>query len=132
MPYELLDHTGDIGIRVRAPSLEALYAESARALFEILVEGPPLSPAGTETFPIGSDEPADGLRDFLSELLYRFTVERKIYGLFEPDPAGVRAGWESLAPGRHAIRTELKAVTYHQLEAKQETDGWSAQVIFDV
>ena len=79
-----------------------------------------------------SDEPAEGLRDFLSELLYRFTVERKIYGLFEPDPGGVRAGWESLAPGRHAIRTELKAVTYHQLEAKQETDGWSAQVIFDV
>lgn len=128
----MIDHTGDLGIRVRASSLEALYAEAARALFEILVEGPPLSPAGTETFEVRPEEPADGLRDFLSELLYRFTVERKIYGSFEPSPGGVRAGWEPFAAERHAIRTELKAVTYHQLEAKQETDGWSAQVIFDV
>ena len=132
MPYELLDHTGDIGIRVWAPSLEGIYAESARALFEIMVEGPPVAPAGTETFGVQAEEPAEGLRDFLSELLYRFAVERKIYGSFEPGSDGVRAEWELFAADRHGIRTELKAVTYHQLEAKQEKDGWSAQVIFDV
>ena len=38
MAYELIDHTGDIGVVARAPTLEALFAECARAMFEILAD----------------------------------------------------------------------------------------------
>ena len=132
MPYELIDHTGDIGIRVQAKTRDALFAEAARALFDIMIEGPAVSPVGSDTIEVSGEDTAETLRDFLSELLYRFSVERKIYGPFERSTGGLRAGWETYEAARHALRTELKAVTYHQLEATQEKDGWTAQVIFDV
>ncbi len=36
MPYTLIDHTADIGIRVSAPSMEGLFEEAAYALADIL------------------------------------------------------------------------------------------------
>ncbi len=131
MPYQLIDHTGDIGIDVSAPTLEALFAEAGRALFEILVEASP--GAGTpEEFPVLGADPPEELREFLAELLYRFSAERKVYGEFAPAPGGIRAVAEPFDPARHAVRTELKAVTWHQLDARREKDGWIARVIFDV
>jgi SHS2 domain-containing protein len=39
---------------------------------------------------------------------------------------------EKIDPGRHEIKTEIKAVTYHGLYLRQTERGWEAQVIFDV
>lgn len=132
MSYEMIDHTGDLGISVRAPTLEELFAESARAMFEIMIEIPRRPPASTETFPVPGNEPAEALRDLLAELLYRFTVNGRLYTSFTAAPGKLMAGSEPFDPARHKIRTELKAVTYHQLEAVRETDGWRARIIFDV
>jgi SHS2 domain-containing protein len=132
VPYELIDHTGDVGIRVRAPTLEALFAESARALFEILVQAPGSAPREFEDFAVEGAVPPDELREFLAELLYRFTVDHKMYVSFETTPGKVRAGYVPFDPSHHLLRTELKAVTWHQLEAEKEPEGWRAQVIFDV
>ncbi|MBW2625760.1 MAG: archease, partial [Deltaproteobacteria bacterium] len=32
----------------------------------------------------------------------------------------------------HTMKTEIKAVTYHQLEVVEDDQGWQAQVIFDI
>lgn len=132
MPYELLDHTGDLGIVVRAPSLEALFAESARAVFEILAEARDPRPSGREEFEVRAADLPESLRDFLAELLYRFSVERKMYVSFHPGSGTVAAEWEPYDPARHPLRTEIKAVTYHQLDVTRETHGWRARVIFDL
>ena len=132
MSYELIDHTGDVGVVARAPALEALYAECARAMFDFLAGCGAPEPDGTDPFEITGAAPADDLRDFLAELLYRWSVDRKMYVSFEPGKGELRAGWEIWNPERHDLRTELKAVTYHQLVVERETDGWKAQVIFDV
>ena len=39
---------------------------------------------------------------------------------------------EPYDPERHPLRTELKAVTYHQLEVARDGDEWTGRVIFDV
>lgn len=130
MPWTLIDHTGDIGIDVRSPSLEGLFADSARAMFEILAKIPADAKGEAETIETGAD--ADALRDFLGELLYRFSVERKMYVGFTPRSGRVEAAWEPYDAARHPLGTELKAVTWHQLEVTRENDGWRARVIFDV
>jgi len=132
MPYERIEHTGDAGIVVRAPTLEGLYAEAARAMFEILADPGGAPPVEAEEFPVSPDSPADGLRDFLAELLYRFSAERKMYVSFSPGSGKVTAGAAPFDPARHRLGTELKAVTYHGLEVDREADGWKARVIFDV
>lgn len=130
MPWTLIDHTGDIGIEVRASTPEALFAEAASAMFSILAETPPGAKGTPETLPAGGD--AEALRDFLGELLYRFSVERKMYVGFAPGHGTVEAAWEPYDAARHPLGTELKAVTWHQLQVARENDGWRARVIFDV
>jgi SHS2 domain-containing protein len=133
MAYELIDHTGDIGVVARAPSLEALFAECARAMFAVLAESSPApAPSGTDSFPVAGADPAEELRDFLSELLYRFSADHRMYVGFTPGPGSVVAAWEPYDPVRHPLRTELKAVTYHQLEVVREGEAWRGRVIFDV
>jgi SHS2 domain-containing protein len=132
VPYELIDHTGDMGVDVRAPTLEALFAEAAAAMFSILAEAPDPRPTASDTFDVRPEDPAEALHAFLSELLYRFSAERRMYVTFLPKPGAVEAGWEPYDPARHPLRTEIKAVTYHQLEATRMDGGWRARVIFDL
>jgi SHS2 domain-containing protein len=35
-------------------------------------------------------------------------------------------------PSRHRFKTEIKAVTYHQVEVKEVDGKWEGRVIFDV
>jgi SHS2 domain-containing protein len=35
-------------------------------------------------------------------------------------------------PARHTIFTEIKAVTFHDLQLKRDDRGWKAQIIFDL
>ena len=36
--FETFDHTADLGLRIRAPDLNALFAEAGEALFAAVVE----------------------------------------------------------------------------------------------
>lgn len=132
MPWTLIDHTGDVGIDVRAPSREALFSEAARAMFDLLAESPPDAAGHPETIPLPEGDPAEALREFLGELLFRFSVDRRMYVFFEPGTNAVGARWEPYDAARHPLRTELKAVTWHQLSAEETRNGWTARVIFDV
>ena len=132
MPYEFIDHTGDVGIAVRAPTVESLFAEAASAMFAILADAPQPHPAGRDLFPLSANPTADDLRDFLADLLGRFAVEHRMYVGFAPVAGCVEASWERFDLQRHALRTEIKAVTYHQLRLERDGTGWLAQVIFDV
>jgi SHS2 domain-containing protein len=132
MTRELIDHTGDLAVVAHAPTLEALFAECARAMFSIIAETPDPRPAATDAFPVAGADPAEELREFLGELLYRFSAEHRMYVGFTPGAGAIDAAWETYDDVRHPLRTELKAVTWHQLEAVRDGDGWRARVIFDV
>ncbi len=44
-------------------------------------------------------------------------------------------GWaegEPVDPARHAIHTEIKAVTYHRLAVRRTAARWETRVIFDL
>ena len=132
MPWSLIDHTGDVGIEVRADSREGLFAEASRAMFDLLA-GAPEDVAGTpEALALPEGDDAEALRDFLAELLYRFSMERKMYVGFKAGSGTVQGAWEPYDAARHPLRTELKAVTWHQLEVTRENGAWRARVIFDV
>jgi SHS2 domain-containing protein len=136
MTWEALEHTGDVAIVVRSATPERLFEEAARAMFEILADLAAAEPREVEEFDLPGDAPDTLLRDFLAELLYKFSAEGRIYADFsvtlEPGRLRARVRGEAYDAARHPLRTELKAVTYHQLQVVRENDGWKAQVIFDV
>jgi SHS2 domain-containing protein len=86
---------------------------------------------------VEADDRADLMVRWLSELNFLHVTEGWLFCAFDLEErtdrrlvATVRG--ERIHPGRHVIYTEIKAVTYHGLEIRQDEDGWHAQVIFDL
>lgn len=133
---ETIDHTGDIGIVVRAPTQAELFEAAALAMFDIIVEGRP-APTLEDRIKLAEDAPDRLLREFLSDLLYQFAAEGKVYSAVRiesitPTSIAAIASGAPYSKATHALKTELKAVTYHQLEVVEGPGGWRARIIFDV
>lgn len=136
--FEAFDHTADLGLRIRAATLDELFAEAGLALFSTLVED--LATVGqgdrVEIAVVGTDREYL-LFDWLKELLYRFDADHLLFSRFavKVDAAGLmgEAWGETLDWDRHVLRNEVKAITYHGLKVEPQADGgWLAEVIVDI
>jgi SHS2 domain-containing protein len=135
--YETFEHTADLGLRVRAPDLDTLFAEAAACLFSAIVEDPAsVRPLQRIDLRIDGTDRDYLLFDWLRELLYRFDSQHLLLGRFEArvGEAGLEgSAWgEPLDPARHALAHEVKAITYHGLKVERTADGWLAEVIVDI
>lgn len=135
--YELFEHTADLGLRVTAPDLEALFRDAAEGLCAMIVE-PSADDRGGERreFAIAGERRDWLLCDWLAELLYVFESERVVLGDFVValDEQGLRASASvrPLDPRRHELLHEVKAITYHGLRVERVGEGWLAEVIVDI
>jgi SHS2 domain-containing protein len=135
--YETFDHTADLGLRIRAPDLNSLFAEAGQALIAAIVENPEAI-AAREPLKIALE--ADDLEyllfDWLKELLYHFDAEHRLFGSFDVRVTGTNLNatvWsEPLDGARHTLLHEVKAITYHGLRVEETADGWLAEVIVDI
>jgi SHS2 domain-containing protein len=138
--HAFFDHTGDIGVRLSAATLEDLFAFAAVAFVETVAE-----PAGFEprrAIPVALDASGPDLLlvDWLSEILFRFEVEQFLPARVEVRVTREGDGWrlegtlmgETVDPARHAVKLLVKAVTYHALQVEQTADGWQGTVVFDI
>lgn len=149
---EEIEHTADEGFIVRARDRADALAAAAEALGALIVD--PGSVRALEARPLALDPPegtsvespwADDDRFFawLSEVLYaidagRFALRRA--AIFDDGgPTGERplrgVLWgEPLDEGRHAVRSAIKAITYHAMETGPVEEGtvYRAQVVVDV
>lgn len=135
--HEVFDHTADIGLRIRAKTLEELFNEAGRAFTAVVVENPEaVRPAEECRFEIPGRERDYLLFDWLNELLYRFDTHRQLFSRFDMHVSeeGLQgSAWgETVDPARHHLTHEVKAITYHHLRVEQTVDGWQAEVILDI
>src|SRR5208283_1673268 len=127
--HETFEHTADLGLRIRAPDLDTLFAEAAEVLFETIVDDlSTIEPKQRVDIHLTGDDREYLLFDWLSELLYRFEVEHLLFRRFEvkvrPDSLDGTAWGEAVDRSRHALAHEVKAITYHNLCVEQTADGW--------
>jgi SHS2 domain-containing protein len=135
--HELFEHTADVGLRVRAASLERLFEEAAEAMLSLSVANlDAVAPVQSVTFQLSADSYDDLLRDWLSELNFTLGTRRLVCSRFavQLDGTSLRAtAWgEPIDPVRHQLALEIKAVTYHGLKVERDADGWLAEVIVDI
>ncbi len=136
--YEIFDHTADVGIVVRGKTLEEMFEKAAYAMFDIILNANKIQPAGKYKVSLSSPTLEDLLVDWLSELLYVFSTELFVMGKFEVKILKHKNGYslnatcwgEPYKRRKHGIKTEIKAVTYHELEINPEK-GY-AKVLFDI
>jgi SHS2 domain-containing protein len=135
--YEHFEHTADLGLRVRAPDLDTLFAEAAEALTAAIVEDvSTVQPLEARDVWITGTDRAYLLVDWLKEWLVRFDAEHRLFSRFDVrvTDAGLEAtAWgEPYDPDRHPLSHEVKAITYHGLRVEPEDGGWLAEVIVDI
>jgi len=135
--YETFDHTADIGVRVFGNTVEEVFANAAYALFDQLTDLRKVGDSATQEISVEGADREDLLIRWLAELLFLCQGRGYLFKEFSILYLGSNslraiARGEIFDPSRHRIKTEIKAVTYHQVEVQQKDKGWEGKVIFDV
>jgi SHS2 domain-containing protein len=135
MSYEELDHTADIRLRVRSPSAESLFAETALAMMKI-VYGESRQGEEARTIELDAGNTENLLLDFLSEVLFLSEVENLVFSSANVHITGnslkALLTGEPFDPERHRGGTEIKGISYSGLRIVKEDEGYVLDILFDV
>jgi SHS2 domain-containing protein len=137
MPYSIIDHTADLGIRIQARDLPEIFETAAAALGEQLVAAAPAKALKHQCLRVSGEDWADLLINWLRELLACWHLEglavRHARCLaLSPYKLSADVTYLPFDPALHSPQQEIKAVTYHQLDVSPCAEGWQATVIFDL
>jgi len=131
---ELLSHTAEVKLRVRAPSFGELAAEAGRALGALELGQAPIAASGPwRNFEIRAPDREALLVEWLNELIYRAETECWI-----PVDIVVRSATQTALDLRargvvvDETPTRVKAATFHGLRIAPVADGLGAEVVLDV
>ncbi len=134
---QLLDHTGDSRILVRAGDLEELFTRAAWGMFSIITDPNAVKPRQWESLVVTAPDREALLVRWLSELNLRHVTRHRLYSRFDihelsDNQLVAEVGGEVIEPARHEVHTEIKAVTFHRLRLEQANEEWTAEIIFDL
>ena len=137
-PYEYLEHTADMGLLVRGKNLPELLKNAAQGLLETMAVVDTIDETTSIEIHLTAESVEELFVGWLDELIFRHETEEiffkraDIHRCSETEMSATVYG-EPVNFDKHEVYTEIKSVTYHQLEVLQKTDGsWYAQVIFDL
>jgi len=141
--FKIIEHIADVGVEVYGKDLNELFENSAHAMLSIMFSEPVLRSG--ESIQIEIEEPSleQLLHSWLSELLYRFSVDEITFSHFTVDVNNTnftlkaRVFFEKFDEKKYFRQTEIKAVTYYQLKIDECRDAegnlfYKARIIFDV
>ena len=137
----LESHTADIGIEVSGQTLEELFQEAARGWKALVLEDAKTEGKETQIIHLEAEDINDLLVQWLSELNFLLTTRQWVFHEVEsikidtskkPVELLATITGEPFQNSKHYIYFDIKAVTYHQLNIQQNSNGYSTRVIFDI
>ncbi|MFC1877652.1 archease [Thermodesulfobacteriota bacterium] len=134
--YELIDHTADFGIHVFGDNPKDLFQNAAMALIDQLVETADLLAREERRIAIQGNDWPDLIVNWLREILYLWVGEEifaqsvQIKSMTE-NSLTAHLWVDPFSSERHTLISEIKAVTYHQVQVFETGNRWEANVIFD-
>lgn len=135
MSFEELSHTADVKIRVRARSVNDLFADTCDALMQVMY-GSDRRGGTPREIRLESSDIESLLFDFLSEVLFISEVEGLVFARPEVRVEefilhAVLEG-EPFDPSQHTGGTEVKGISYSGLSISQDANGYMLDILFDV
>lgn len=130
--FREVEHAADWALQVWAPDLSGLLVQAARGMFALagvqLKEDPP----SERTIELSFLDREQLLVKFLTELLY--LMEQEHLAFTEIQVSLEQDQLKALLRGYpiRSIEKAIKAVTYHNLEVRQNEQGYEAYLVFDV
>ena len=136
-PFEILEHTADVGIVAHGGSLEETFANAAAGMFALMADPDGVRPLEERRIDVEGRDHEGVLVRWLTELLYYLDAEEMLFSRFVVEEISdrrlrARAWGERIDRERHRLHFGVKAVTRHMLEVGPEDGGYRAQVLFDI
>jgi SHS2 domain-containing protein len=126
-------HVSEVKVVVEAQAIESLFEQAALALAELLAEPEGDGPLGPwRPVRVEARDRASLLAQWLDELVFLSETEKVVYREVKVESVTattLEARVRGAQPG--AIRTAIKAATYHDLSVERRGDGWIATVVLD-
>jgi SHS2 domain-containing protein len=129
---KIIDHIADVRLRVEAASLDELFSEAARGMYEIMqVRGG--GEAVQREFTLDAPDTTTLLVDFLNEVLSRAHIRREVFDSIRFLSLSATALHADLS-GRGAAEFDhdIKAVTYHEADVQRTNGLWTTTLVFDI
>jgi len=132
----------DAAFEAVADSPSELFTAAAQAVIETMVQPSTVGDSWRCVVQRDDAELSDLLFDWLAEIVYRKDAEAVVFNCARADviyDAG-RHAWqlkgeligESIDPDRHELRADVKAVTKHLYDVRQDGSQWRARVVLDI
>lgn len=140
MQYDVLDISGDIGIKAYGKSCEDTFVNAGLGMYSLITDIDSVVGSQEMEVEVRSDSKEGLLVAFLNELIFQFDtygfIGRKIEVMaFSIQPSAyikAKVYGEEFEVGRHEQRLLIKAATYHNIKVERINDEWKAEVIFDI
>lgn len=139
-PFEILEHTADVGLRAFGETLSELFTNAAQGMITLALESEAAlqenRPEKCRKLTASGEDREELLIQFLSEILYALDSEGWRFVEFRIQTIESNAieaeGWGIREERSEHSRVAVKAVTYHQVSVTQTNEGWEAVVYFDI
>jgi SHS2 domain-containing protein len=137
--YEFLEHGSDLKIRAFGESLDEVFANMAKGMFEAITDGELVikDEAVIQDFEMNSTDLTSLLVDYLNQLIALSGTNNEIYDYFELGIMQIgNENWslKCRATGYkvNGLKLEIKAATYNELKIEEHDGQWVAEVVFDI
>ncbi len=144
--FEIIDISGDAGIRAFGRDLKELFINAAAGMFTLMTDLSDVRERKEVEVSVEGSTLEGTFVSWLNELIFRFDtygfVGKKIViteFLTKKEPPVTEAyvirasvSGEEFDPKRHKGKLLIKAATYHKLKIENEEGIWRTDVIFDI
>ena len=136
-PYEVFEHTADIGLHAYGRTLPELFINAAAGMESLLVAPAQVEAKVSREIDARGHDLVSLLISWLGELIVLFDIEYLLFSQFEIlDFTGTqlraRVSGEPYNAERHDLSSAIKAVTWHEAYVQPTSEGYKARIIFDI
>ena len=136
-PYEVFEHTADIGLYAYGDTLAELFIHAAQGMESLMVAPEQVQIQVSRTISVQGHDAVSLLIAWLNELIVLFDTEYLLFKDFEIDVITEtrlrgRASGEPYDVKRHDLSSAIKAVTWHEAAIELTDRGYKATIIFDI
>ncbi len=137
--YELLDISGDVGLKIRGKTLEELFENAAEGMYSLITNTGQIKGRKNIDIVTESSSLESLFVSWLNELIFHFDTYGfigkaiKINNLNLPEyRLNASISGEDYNSQKHESKLLIKAATYHNLRIEKTGDIYEAEIIFDI
>jgi SHS2 domain-containing protein len=137
LPYEVFEHTADIGLHAYGQTLPELFANAAFGMESLMVAPEQVGITVSREISVEGHDLVSLLVSWLNELIFLFDTEYLLLRQFEitaftDTHLTATVSGEPYDSTCHDLSSAIKAATWHEANIESEAEGYKARIIFDI